>query len=62
MSAIYTFSFGPHDPHKNKFLTKIEGFEMAISQKMAYSENGHIEAESTLCGLQPHEKINVGPA
>jgi hypothetical protein len=35
---------------------------MAISQKMAYSENGHIEAESTLCGLQPHEKINVGPA
>ncbi len=35
---------------------------MAISEEMAYSESGHIGAESTVCGLQPHEKINVGSA
>jgi hypothetical protein len=32
---------------------------MAISQEMASSESGPIGAQSTLCGLQPNEKINV---
>ena len=26
ISALYTVSFGPHDPHKNRFLMKIEVF------------------------------------
>jgi hypothetical protein len=32
---------------------------MTISQEMGYFESRHIEAESTLCGLQLHEKISV---
>jgi hypothetical protein len=32
---------------------------MAISQEMASSESGHTGAESTLCGLQTHEKMSV---
>ncbi len=35
---------------------------MAFSQEMAYSESGHIGSQSTLFGLQSHEKINVGSA
>jgi hypothetical protein len=62
ISSFYIFSFGPHDPYENSFLWKSGCFEMAISQEMASSESGHMGAESTLCGLQTHAKINVGSA
>jgi hypothetical protein len=32
---------------------------MPISEGMASCESGHIGAESTLCGVQPHEKNKV---
>jgi hypothetical protein len=33
--ALYIISYGPHDPHKNRFLKKPRLFQMAISQEMA---------------------------
>jgi hypothetical protein len=60
ISDLYKSPFGQKVLLKSSFLMKIRVFRRGFSQDVSLFEGWFLYFGSTICGLQPHEKISVG--